>query len=61
MIALAFVPVDDVVTEFDLVAEQIDDDTDNMIDYFEKTRIGQRGRRGMLFSIAMTLLIFLFT
>ena len=30
---LLFVPVDDVVTEFDLVAQQLDDD---LIDYFEK-------------------------
>ena len=39
LIALAFVPVDDVITAFNLVAEQFDDDTDDLIDYFEKTWI----------------------
>ena len=37
LIALAFVPVDDIVTTFDLVAQQIDDDTYDLIDFFEKT------------------------
>ena len=32
LIALAFVPVEDVVTVFDLVAQQLDDNTDDLID-----------------------------
>ena len=58
LIALAFVPVDDVVTAFDLVAQQFDDDADDLIDYFEKTWIGQRKRRGMFFSIVIPFCIF---
>ena len=58
LIALAFIPVDDVVTAFDLVAQQFDDDTDDLIDCFEKTWIGQRKRRGMFFSIVILLCIF---
>ena len=53
LIVLTFVPVDDVVTAFDLVAEQFDDDTDDLIDYFEKTWIGEKKRRGMFFSIIL--------
>ena len=53
LIALAFVPVDDVVTAFDLVAEQFDDDTNDLIDYFEKTWIDKKNRRGMFLSIIM--------
>ena len=41
-IALAFISVDDVVTAFDLVAQQFDDDADDLIDYFEKTWIGPK-------------------
>ncbi|CAF5031582.1 unnamed protein product, partial [Rotaria sp. Silwood1] len=36
LIALAFVPVDEVTTAFDLIADQLDDDTDDLPDYFEK-------------------------
>ncbi|CAF4368619.1 unnamed protein product [Rotaria sp. Silwood2] len=52
LIALAFVPVGDVTTAFDLVAEQFDDDADDLLDYFEKTWIGERKRRGKFFVIA---------
>jgi hypothetical protein len=40
--ALAFVPVSDVVTAFKLVADRLEDDdqTDDLIGYFEKTWIG---------------------
>lgn len=49
LIALAFVPVGDVATAFDLVAELFDDDddADSLLDYFEKNWIGERRRRGM--------------
>lgn len=36
LIALAFVPVDEVKTAFDLIADEFDDDTDDLLDYFEK-------------------------
>ena len=58
LIALAFIPVDDVITAFDLFAQQIDDDTYDLIDYFEKTWIGQKKRRGMFFSNVRPLYIF---
>ena len=37
LIALAFVPVGEIPTAFDLVAAQFDDDADDLLDYFEKT------------------------
>ncbi|CAF4818092.1 unnamed protein product [Rotaria magnacalcarata] len=46
LIALAFVPVGDVTTACDSVTEQFDDDADDLLDYFEKTWIGERKRRG---------------
>ncbi|CAF1126879.1 unnamed protein product, partial [Rotaria magnacalcarata] len=48
LIALAFVPVGDVIKAFDIVAELFDDDdADDLLDYFEKTWIGERKRRGV--------------
>ena len=46
LIALAFLPLSDVVTGFELVAAVFDDDADDFIDYFEKTWIGEPRRRG---------------
>ena len=46
LIALAFLPLSDVVTGFDLVAAVFDDDADDFIDYFEKTWIGEPRRNG---------------
>lgn len=54
LIALAFVPVGDMTTAFDLVAEQFDDDADDLLDYFEKTWIGERKRRGRSYAINAT-------
>ena len=50
LIALAFLPLSDVVTGFDLVAAVFDDDADDFIDYFEKTWIGEPTRRGKTFN-----------
>ena len=41
LVALAFLPPTDVVTGFDLVAGEFDDDADDLLDYFEKTWIGE--------------------
>ncbi|CAF1516016.1 unnamed protein product [Rotaria sordida] len=46
LIALAFVPVDEITTGFDLITNQFDDDADDLLDYFEKTWIGEPKRRG---------------
>ncbi|CAF2977509.1 unnamed protein product [Rotaria sp. Silwood2] len=46
LIALAFVPLDQVITGFDLIYDQFDDDADDLLDYFEKTWIGEKRRRG---------------
>lgn len=48
LIALAFLPLSDVVAGFDLVAADFEDDdiVDEFIDYFEKTWIGEPRRRG---------------
>ena len=49
LIPFAFVPIVDVIKAFELMAEDfIDDDTDEFIDYFEKTWIGERKKRGEL-------------
>ena len=44
--SLAFLPVDDVVAGFDLDAGDFDDDGEDFVGYFEKTRIGEPKRRG---------------
>ena len=43
LLALAFVPVVDVIKAFELVANKLsdDDDNDEFLDYFEKTWIGE--------------------
>ncbi|CAF2117211.1 unnamed protein product, partial [Rotaria magnacalcarata] len=46
LIALSFVPLDQVIPGFDLICDQFDDDADDLLDYFEKTWIGVKGRRG---------------
>ncbi|CAF1689814.1 unnamed protein product, partial [Adineta ricciae] len=47
LIALGFVPIVDVVKAFELVSDDFtDDDSDEFIQYFEKTWIGERKRRG---------------
>lgn len=46
LIGLAFLPLADVVTGFDLVAGEFDDDADDLLDYFERTWIGEPRRRG---------------
>ena len=46
---LAFVPLHQIITCFDLIVNQLDDDTDDLIDYFEKIWVGQPKRRGNIF------------
>ena len=48
LIALAFVPVSDVIKGFDLVADEFDDDAEDLFGYFEKTWIGEPKKRGKL-------------
>ncbi len=45
LIALAFVPVVDIVKRFDLIAGEFDDAAEDFIEYFEKVRIGEPKRR----------------
>ena len=47
LIALAFVPLVDVTTAFQLIADQFDEDADDLLGYFEKTWIGEPKRRGI--------------
>ena len=50
LIALAFIPLDQIITGFDLIVNQLDDDdADVLTDYFEKTWIGQPKRRANIF------------
>ncbi|CAF3361834.1 unnamed protein product, partial [Rotaria sp. Silwood2] len=46
LIALAFLPLDKVTNGYELIAEQFDDEADDLLDYFERTWIGERKRRG---------------
>ena len=46
LIALAYLPIDDIIKGFDLVAAEFDDD---FLDYFKKTWIGEPKRRGKIF------------
>ncbi len=46
LIAIAFVPVKDVIDAFELLENEFDDDADEFIYYFEKTWIGERKKRG---------------
>ena len=46
LIVLAFVPLGDIIIGYELIVEQFDDDADDLLDYFEKTWIGERKRRG---------------
>lgn len=49
LIALAYVPIVDVIKAFELVADDFTDDySDEFMDYFEKTWIGERKKRGEL-------------
>ena len=50
LIALGFLPLSDVVTGFDLMAAEFDDDGDDLLDSFEKTWIGERTRRNKKFT-----------
>ncbi|CAF1124278.1 unnamed protein product, partial [Didymodactylos carnosus] len=45
LIALAFVPIVDVVEGFVLVAGEFDDDADEVVEYFEKIWIGEQKKR----------------
>ena len=46
LIALAFVPVDDVSKVYSSIIIQFDQDTDELLEYFERTWIGQKKSRG---------------
>ena len=48
LITLAFVPVSDVIKEFAVVADEFDDDAEDLLGYFEKTWIGEPKKRGKL-------------
>ena len=51
LLALAFVPVVDVIKAFELVANNVaddDDDNNEFLDYFGKTWIGEPKKRGKL-------------
>ena len=46
LIALAFLPIVDVVRAFYMLSDEFDDDADKLLDYFESTWIGARNTRG---------------
>ncbi|CAF1597843.1 unnamed protein product [Rotaria magnacalcarata] len=51
LIALAFAPLDQIITSFDLICDQFDDDANDLVEYFEKTCIGEPKRSGKLWNI----------
>ncbi|CAF2107916.1 unnamed protein product [Rotaria magnacalcarata] len=46
LIGLAYLSLSDVITGFDIVASEFDDDADDLFDYFEKTWISEPRGRG---------------
>ncbi|CAF2249018.1 unnamed protein product [Rotaria magnacalcarata] len=46
LIALAFVPVLDVIKAYESIVDDFEDDADEFLDYFEKTWIEERKKRG---------------
>ncbi|CAF3479708.1 unnamed protein product [Adineta steineri] len=40
--AIAFLPIDDIVNTFELLEKEFHDDTNDLLQYFEKTWIGER-------------------
>ena len=49
LIALAIIPVDEIITAFASIVNQFGNDADDLLDYFEKTWIAEGKRSGMLF------------
>lgn len=47
LIALAFVPVLDVIKAYETMVDVFDDDDETFLDYFEKTWIGEPKKRGI--------------
>ena len=47
LIALAFVPVLDVINAYETMIDDFDDEDEKFLDYFEKTWIGEPKKRGM--------------
>ena len=47
LIALTSLRLDKVVDDFNLIADQFEDDADELLNYFEKTWISERKRRGI--------------
>jgi hypothetical protein len=46
LIAVAFLPILDVVRAFNIFSDEFDDDADQLLDYFESTWIGAPKTRG---------------
>ncbi|CAF5218893.1 unnamed protein product [Rotaria magnacalcarata] len=51
LIAIAFAPLDQIITGFDLICDQFDNDADDLLEYFEKTCIGEPKISGKIFSL----------
>ncbi|CAF3485788.1 unnamed protein product [Adineta steineri] len=52
--AIAFLPIDDIVNTFELLEKEFHDDTNDLLQYFEKTWIGKRKKRESTTSSATT-------
>ncbi|CAF1089885.1 unnamed protein product [Adineta ricciae] len=46
LLALPFVPASEVIEAFNLLADDFDDEAENLVEYFEKTWIGEKKIRG---------------
>ncbi len=47
LMALAFVPIEDVIKGYSLIINDFDQDVNDLLDYFEKVWVGQKKGRGM--------------
>jgi hypothetical protein len=46
LVALAFVPIDDVAKAYSSIVIDFDQESDGLLEYFEKTWVGQKRMRG---------------
>ncbi|CAF3241198.1 unnamed protein product [Rotaria sp. Silwood2] len=46
LLSLPFVPASEVIEAFELIADEFDDEADTLVEYYEKTWIGEKKKRG---------------
>ncbi|CAF3065059.1 unnamed protein product, partial [Rotaria sp. Silwood2] len=46
LLSLPFVPASEVIETFELIADEFDDEADTLVEYYEKTWIGEKKKQG---------------